>query len=364
MPRASSQAPERGTWIEDRIVRSSPQSSDNQTDLAANRPSLGAVEAGVAGRNLGSCGEPPSLTCSSSASRSWLCSRRPPAHGPVTLPPHRHCRGHSGRSSSVEAPPSPRQLCAATALRGSTPFSRARGCSRRSAASLRRRASGARLLHLRSRAAKPAACRALKRRYGRCVLTAPSLNGRASGSPGRAAVSLVVVRLGNLGELQSLSGRSRGRILAVGRLDGAAVRHERVDRGRRAGDERSAARSRRLRLQRPPRSRCAAFRRRSCVSPRVPSHRHLRRLHHHRHLRHRHRHRRHRRHRRHPPRPGSSAPTPSTRARAARPPMPRATATTARSAAPAGRPRAATAPPSRWTAPATGSRSPMRARST
>ena len=92
--------------------------------------------------------------------------------------------------------------------------------SKRSATSLRRRASGARLLHLRSHAAKPAACRALKRRYGRCVLMAPSLRAalRLARSP---AVSLVVVRLGSLGELQSLSGRSRGRILALGRLDGA-----------------------------------------------------------------------------------------------------------------------------------------------
>ena len=279
------------------------------------------------------------------------------------------------RSTDARAAPAlPRSLWALE-LRGSAAVSssalrsyRAQGFnavltrSRRTRASLRRRASGARMLHLRARAAKPAACRALKRRYGRCVLTATSLRAALRLARSRA-VNLVVVRLGNLGELQSLSGRSRGRILAIGRLDGEqfdlgawteaavlATNDPMLDLGVSASSARRGVAAQRFgtilresRRPKPP------------PPPPPPPPRH----HRHRHHRHRHRHR----HRRHP-RPAWSAPTPSTRAQAARPLTPRATATTARSTAPAGRPRAATAPPSRWTAPATGSQSPMPARST
>ena len=75
------------------------------------------------------------------------------------------------------------------------------------------------MLHLRARAARPTACRTLKRRYGRCVLTATSPRDALRLARSRG-VNLVVVRLGSLGELQALSGRARGRILAIGRLDG------------------------------------------------------------------------------------------------------------------------------------------------
>jgi len=88
----------------------------------------------------------------------------------------------------------------------------------RRSASVRRGAAGARLLHLRARAAKPAACPAVKRRDRRCVLAAPTL--AAARRLARSSADLVVVHLRSLRALRVLRGRPRGRILALARLDG------------------------------------------------------------------------------------------------------------------------------------------------
>ncbi len=125
-------------------------------------------------------------------------------------------------------------------------LTRPRRLAARRAASVRRGAADARLLHLRARTAKPTACPALRRRDRLCVLAAvtPAAARRLARSP---AVNLVVVRLRSLRALRSLRGRPRGRILALARLDGkrydadawtraaaAAVADPRLDLGVRA----------------------------------------------------------------------------------------------------------------------------------
>src|SRR5687767_12573934 len=94
-----------------------------------------------------------------------------------------------------------------------------RRVSKRRLAALRRGASKARLLLLTTRSVKPSACAALRRKAKRCVIVASAV-GPAIRMARSKSVSLVVVRLKNVGELQSLRGRSRGRILALARLDG------------------------------------------------------------------------------------------------------------------------------------------------
>jgi hypothetical protein len=95
----------------------------------------------------------------------------------------------------------------------------ARRLSRRRSSSVRRGAAAAQLLKLTSRPGSPASCAAVRRKHGRCVLTASS-PAAAMKVARSSAVDLVVVHLRDLGQLGKLSGRPRGRILGLARLDG------------------------------------------------------------------------------------------------------------------------------------------------
>jgi hypothetical protein len=91
--------------------------------------------------------------------------------------------------------------------------------SARRLGSMRRGASRAGLLFLGSRSARRGLCAALRRQHKRCVLAAPTRAAALRLARSNTA-DLVVVRLRNVAELKTLGGRSRGRILALARLDG------------------------------------------------------------------------------------------------------------------------------------------------